>query len=160
MADGMKLYLSVDALERLMGGDSEAEIRVRNSVVQEFARRHLKAVANSEAMRLAEQTVKKTIDDEFVEKRGVFGVTLSEEYREAIKNEVREKFGSALFQAIGEVRNELHEEIKTAVSEVRDRLMGAIDLRIKKEVTDATVTFMKAEIEKRLRELAAGIMEG
>ena len=42
---------SKEALERLIGGDSQTEIDIRNSVVQKFAEKHLKAVANSDAMK-------------------------------------------------------------------------------------------------------------
>lgn len=41
----MKLVLTVPALERLIGGDTEVEVELRKSIVQEFAKRHLTAVA-------------------------------------------------------------------------------------------------------------------
>jgi hypothetical protein len=40
----------LEALERLIGGDSEVEVESRNSVVQKFAETHLKAIANSTNM--------------------------------------------------------------------------------------------------------------
>lgn len=36
---------SLEALERLIGGDSELEIEIRNSIVQEFSRQYLKPIA-------------------------------------------------------------------------------------------------------------------
>ena len=36
---------SLEALERLIGGDSELELELRNSVVQDFASKHLKSLA-------------------------------------------------------------------------------------------------------------------
>ncbi len=38
---------SKEALERLIGGDTETEIDIRNSVVQKFAEKHLKPIVNS-----------------------------------------------------------------------------------------------------------------
>jgi phosphoribosylformylglycinamidine (FGAM) synthase PurS component len=38
---------SLEALERLIGGDTETEIEIRNSVVQKFAEKHLKPIVNS-----------------------------------------------------------------------------------------------------------------
>lgn len=38
---------SKDALERLIGGDTQTEIDIRNSVVQKFAEKHLKPIVNS-----------------------------------------------------------------------------------------------------------------
>lgn len=37
---------NLEALERLIGGQSEVEIDIRNSVVQKFAEKHLKPLAN------------------------------------------------------------------------------------------------------------------
>jgi len=42
---------SKEALERLIGGDSQTEIDIRNSVVQKFSEKYLKSVANSDAMK-------------------------------------------------------------------------------------------------------------
>ena len=59
---------SLEALERLIGGDSELEIDIRNSVVQEFAKKHLKALAQnfcfkdqSKINQLIQEEVKKNI---------------------------------------------------------------------------------------------------
>lgn len=37
---------SLEALERLIGNNNDCEITIRNRVVQDFAKKHLKAVAN------------------------------------------------------------------------------------------------------------------
>lgn len=42
---------SLEALERLIGGDSALEVEIRNSVVQNFATKHLKPLANSEPLK-------------------------------------------------------------------------------------------------------------
>jgi len=45
---GTKIQInSLEALNRLIGGDTEAEIEIRNSVVQEFAKTKLKPLLNS-----------------------------------------------------------------------------------------------------------------
>ena len=47
----MKISLSVQALERLLGDDSEIEIELRQQVVSEFTKKHLKGIVNTEAWR-------------------------------------------------------------------------------------------------------------
>jgi hypothetical protein len=43
----MKLQInSLEALERLIGGDTEVELEIRNNIVQAFAKKHLKAIVN------------------------------------------------------------------------------------------------------------------
>ena len=46
----MKIQLDTKALERLIGGESEIEVELRNSVVQEFAKKHLKPLVNSSTL--------------------------------------------------------------------------------------------------------------
>lgn len=50
---------SLEALERLIGGDTELEIEVRNSIVQEFAKKYLKGIINEELMTVAVNRAKK-----------------------------------------------------------------------------------------------------
>lgn len=59
----MKIELTLPALERLIGGDAEIEISARKQIVQEFARRHLKEVAESETYLQAISEVKNIVND-------------------------------------------------------------------------------------------------
>lgn len=62
----MKVQISnLEALERLLGGDTELEIEIRNSVVQNFANKHLKAVAKDLLDKGITKGVEKFIRDEF-----------------------------------------------------------------------------------------------
>jgi hypothetical protein len=48
MSQPVKIQInSLEALERLIGGDSELEIEIRSSIVQEFSKKHLKSIAQS-----------------------------------------------------------------------------------------------------------------
>ena len=41
----MKIQInSLEALERLIGGDTQVEIEIRNSIVQEFTKKYLKSL--------------------------------------------------------------------------------------------------------------------
>ncbi len=44
------IQVSAEALTAMIGGNTEIEIEIRNSIVQEFARKHLKVIANSEVI--------------------------------------------------------------------------------------------------------------
>jgi len=52
----LRLTLNTDALAALIGGNSDVEVEIRNGVVQEFARRHLKGIANEEIFERATKT--------------------------------------------------------------------------------------------------------
>ena len=61
---GVKIQInSLEALERLIGGDTQLEIDLRNSIVQEFSKKYLKAVAAELAETLVEP-YKKQVQDE------------------------------------------------------------------------------------------------
>lgn len=47
----MKLELSVAALERLLGGNTEIEVALRHQIVETFAKKHLYALINSAAFK-------------------------------------------------------------------------------------------------------------
>lgn len=58
---------NLEALERLIGGDSDVEIDIRNSVVQKFAEKHLKAVANSVELNKSMESFRKTLNEHLTE---------------------------------------------------------------------------------------------
>ena len=57
------LNLSLPALERLLGGNTELEISARQQIVESFCRRYLKTIANSEATRNTLEAIRRTIGD-------------------------------------------------------------------------------------------------
>lgn len=68
----LRLHLNAAALERLLGGDAEVEIRLRHQIVNEFARKHLKVIADSEAVREATKALRAVFDQEVRERIGQF----------------------------------------------------------------------------------------
>ena len=77
---------SVEAVERLIGGDETMELSLRNSIVQEFAKRHLKAIANDVGFkRLCIQIVDET--------KGAIQHA-KEEITEAVSKAADEEFGT------------------------------------------------------------------
>ena len=59
---------NLEALERLIGGDNEVEIDIRNSVVQKFAEKHLKALANSSEISSTLNDIQTDISKQVTEK--------------------------------------------------------------------------------------------
>jgi len=69
----IKLQLDKDALERLIGRDSQVEIDLRSGIVQNFAKKYLKAVAQSELMCKAQDYVREHLRKE-LKIAGTWGV--------------------------------------------------------------------------------------
>jgi hypothetical protein len=58
----MKLQInSLEALERLIGGDTEVELEIRNNIVQDFAKKHLKALVNEGSIQRVANQLEKTL---------------------------------------------------------------------------------------------------
>lgn len=59
----IRLNLGVPELERLLGGNSEMEIEIRQAAAAEFAKRYLKDIVASETVKKAIQTIHSQTDD-------------------------------------------------------------------------------------------------
>lgn len=57
----LRIELNRPALERLIGGRSEMEVALREQIVREFTRRHLKELVNTEPVRQAIQVIQNEI---------------------------------------------------------------------------------------------------
>lgn len=77
----MKVQInSLAALERLLGGDTAVEIEIRSNIVQEFAKKHLKVVANSDAVLVALDATKAAIIREAEQKLDASLATFQQDY--------------------------------------------------------------------------------
>jgi|SRR5580698_266804 hypothetical protein len=65
----MKLQINnLEALERLIGGDTILEMDIRQNIVEEFTRKHLKSLVNSDLMAKMEVAIKNEVNKELVSK--------------------------------------------------------------------------------------------
>ena len=55
---------SLEALERLIRGDSETEVEIRNNVVQRFAEKHLKPLINSDSATSTLNQIRQHVESE------------------------------------------------------------------------------------------------
>jgi hypothetical protein len=104
---------SLAAIERLIGNNTELEIEVRNNIVQEFAKKHLKALVNdsvfSNAISTCKKELQKEVETRVSEQIGEFkknswgeitGMTLRSDIKEQINKVVREKMDGQIAEAV------------------------------------------------------------
>lgn len=143
---------NLEALERLIGGDSEVEIEIRNSVASRFAEKHLKPLLNSSDVleivrKLKEQMDKQTIDTLNKEVAN-FKVTWGEIRDVTVKPEIKAALDSAVRNAVNKVvADAVSDGLKTWGSE--DLLERIIDKRIGSLVEEK----IRARINERLEKL-------
>ncbi|AFF28277.1 gp279 [Sphingomonas phage PAU] len=101
---------SVEALERLIGGDTQIEIDIRNNIVQEFAKRHLKDIAESETFKGIESSIKNFMTDNFMTKMkyGFNEYEFNEEVLKKFKSSLLIAGESSLLQAVRDVSEDIN----------------------------------------------------
>lgn len=57
---------SLEALERLIGGDTQIEIDIRDNIVDIFTRKHLKSIANEQFVKDATEALSNQMKDQFL----------------------------------------------------------------------------------------------
>jgi hypothetical protein len=140
---------SLEALERLIGGDSQLELEIRNNIVQEFSKKHLKPIAEQLDSRL--ESTATAVYNEVVEKRfgrasGYgYGKTyqLNSDIREAINQEV----AVSIKQAVGDSIKDQVENIN-----LEKMIQKAIDHKFNVQVNDM--------VNEMVRERIANIIKG
>lgn len=140
----MKIQInSLQALERLIGGDTEIEIDIRQSVVEKFSQKHLKTLANDAMMKKMSDAIITDIQSKFFDfvKEGYNSKLKFKEVELAtIKEKIDYEVGLALSKAI---QNEAG--LKTGFDAIRDKI---------KNVAEWVETELGAEyIEKRLERM-------
>lgn len=152
----MKVQInSLEALERLIGNDNEMEIAVKQSILNEFAKKHLKSIANSDAMEKIAATVKRELSETgfygMLETRprssNVYPKTyLSDEAKELIKSQVRREFDSLISDEVAKIREHIEQDIKSRL----DLMALSVSQCIREEVQKETIEKL---VQKKLKDL-------
>jgi hypothetical protein len=125
----MKLSISVEALNRLIGGDSEIELQLRQQVVENFAKKYLKTL----------------IDDSLIKRMSGQFYSYVHEKSEQLKLELVQKLNSTL-------SNTLEEDINTFIlnksKAIIDNFIHIYLLDIKEHIEEHVKTILPAQIEK------------
>lgn len=152
----MKIQInSLAALERLLGGDTTVEIELRSAIVQEFVKKHLKALAKSaEVTKAVEATQKEVIAT------AQFGLnasmaTFSQTWGGSVQNlKLRPEIMTAInLQVSNMVDRKLSEVVESAISAKLDN--GGLDEAVKRRVEYFTEDAVRQKVKARLDALKA-----
>jgi hypothetical protein len=149
----MRMELNLPALERLIGGDTEIELQLRKQIVQEFAKRHLKEVAETASYEAALEAAKQYINEAAKETFGVENLATNHlwptvGYR--LKSMIQSLVKETAQKVVDEVLLKTIEYQKTYWSrELQAMVEKAMDRQIEKEVEEG--------IRKRLEAVAKSV---
>lgn len=146
---GIKIQInSLEALERLLGGDDELEIEVRKSVIEAFGKGFVKSAANareiaaeiSETRKMALEAIQKEAERSFGlvrEKTYPYTARLSPGLTERIRSAVV---------------SELHDEIQNQVRAARDQIAEIVEAQVRRTVEASVKAATSQEFQQRVRE--------
>ncbi len=105
---------SLAALERLIGGDSEIEMEIRDNIVNEFTKKHLRMLAKEDMIKRTAEAIKNELKTHFFEdvKVGNYGSTESR-FKESVLSDLKVEL---LYQARLELKKLVTDAIKESVS--------------------------------------------
>ena len=141
---------SLEALERLIGNDNKLEIEVRNSIVQKFAEKHLKSLANSPTIHTALNNINDAVTREVSTKlnkevatfkQDCFGRISDMKLNPDVQREIDNK-----------VKSTSEEQIRLAVHNAVEswKKNNDINARIDKAISYYNEQHIKEEVRNRL----------
>jgi len=137
----MELILDRSALERLIGGDTEVEISIRNGVIQDFAKKKIKAFYND---KLLQETIQGYCDQLAAEIKNQVGLVVSQRYGDA--------GGQLLDQIKTRIEEFVQKTLDTRIKKMIDEKVESYKQWIGSEINRRTRGFIDATIEKRIQE--------
>jgi hypothetical protein len=143
---------SLQALERLIGGDSEIEVEIRGNIVHEFSKKHLKSIVATDAMKDAANHVVDEIRNELktfmlteVKKSGSFWSTV------VIKPELRkELLETAKYGLMEELRQEIKSNLK--IDELRESIQTQAEKAAKYIAEELTNESLEEQIDLKVKQ--------
>lgn len=150
---------SLEALERLIGNDNETEVAIRNSIVLEFTKKHLKSIANESAFQHDINQFKQKLQDEFDKKVNDAIATIKRSYESGpiqsitLNSDVTAKINTM-------VGNKVEEKIAEAVEGgIKYWEQDAkIDKRVSQLMDYHAEQHIKTEVKKRLNDVVGKLI--
>jgi hypothetical protein len=139
---------SLEALERLIGGDSEIEIDIRNNVVQKFAEKHLKAVANSEMMKNLESSIRNSLYESSGYKKNVSS-KIKKEIDTIVDNIVSDNIKRKMVSVSAELIDNANQKIRQIADDIEKQdivnkaINKAINEKVDKKFNDFLTKFQQ-----------------
>lgn len=138
------LNVSTDALVAMLGGDSELEVQLRNSIAQEFTRKYLKGIVNEqvvkEALNGASTAATAALEEFFVRDTWSTCWKPKPELDTAIKLVVRKKIDIIISETVQQYVDtlDINELIKLQVEHtVQSRIKAGVTAEISRIMNNA-----------------------
>lgn len=150
----IKIQIGLEALAALIGGDTEVEMEIRNGIVQEFTRRYLKGIAQDLIQVHGRTLVSEILKDEIGTTTG-YSTALAQSFKAKIKEQVALNANQIVREEVNNLRTGLYNFVNAQFKELTNK----IELLVQGEVPLAVNSKIKEEVQKRLKEISAAVLE-
>lgn len=164
----MRLELTLPALERLLGGDTEIEVGLRHQVAEEFAKKHLKTIVNDAAFAAISATWHAEINAAVVETMKSLRGDLQDKIDSGevarttlrwtwnLKETIEKAAATAVEESIQQSAKKWTTDIdRIVLREVRKQMEQCVDAELATRVKDRTSALgrmIEDEVEARIQE--------
>lgn len=145
MRSQLKIQLGEGDILALLGGGGDASVEIRNHIVQEFTKRHLKALANQEMVAKGAAVVIRAVREEIAQQIGTADWNHVVSLSPALKQKIQQEVGIV-------VRSEVQAAVNSAW---RDAIQPSLDELVNKRLDAITETYINAAAEKKLKAMLA-----
>lgn len=136
-ATRVRLVLNRPALERLIGGDSELEIALREQIVDQFIKTHLKTAIESKVLKSLHKEIDATVDKVVRDTlygapaEGLFrGRALSEHFQRIVRAYVDQRIDADVRACVDE---KLRVAVEDAITNAEKTIRIAVDLACREQ---------------------------
>ena len=138
----MKLTLDSQALERLLGGDTEIEVVLRTDVANQFADKHLKSLVSSQLISMSKKKVEDMVRSEITGMSAGWNInSISQKYQDLI-----------LFTLNSSLKGLIEAEVKRVLDS--GHYKAIVDEFVKRESNRIAQEWTGGDIEKRIQAAA------
>lgn len=160
----MKIQInSLQALERLIGGDTELEIEARNNIVQDFSKKHLKPLLTSASQQIINDLLsdtKKHIADTVGEELGFVTKTSGEGYYKKTiitLNDVQKEFLNRLVTEYvsKELSDVYYKVVENRIAYYKTQIEQTVDHHMAKYTDKMVQDAIQKRVEETLKNIKA-----
>lgn len=138
---------NLQALERLIGGDTEVEIDIRNSVVQAFSEKHLKAIASSDALNSKLNELKRDLTYTYnKEVRTQIG-EIKKDYWGTVESKINPDLVAALKK---QVDSNISDLVRSLVDAKLEEVYKNVEEKVSKRIDYFTNIYIDKEVRSRI----------
>jgi molybdopterin converting factor small subunit len=168
----IKILIDLKGLERLIGNDTEAEIEIREGIIQTFAKKHLKSLAKSDTFEPILEGIQKSIVAMFREEMPIVRKKVDgwsnkykwvlvrdgyfyEELRASIKKTATDLLNEILNGELADAQQAFRLECKSRFDHHTNSIRQRITEEVDKQFGQSFNAEVEAEINRRIHELAS-----